>query len=220
MDFINMFSFQDRDDKMTYLNRVWWGIALVLALMISMPQGAQAQKSLFEKSTFQKYSYEEYQDTIEYVNNINWTGFGLNEPTTIDRIPTIELRARLQKAFGDPTKKVEQVIDEGLFGRAAGATIQFEYFFMVNDSIPFTVLDVDGPFSHGLTYGGVSKYVDLMPQIKREFSQKLMSVDKLGEFKDYFFSPEDDQWYLVKYQDGVFSKDSIATPEGFPTYRN
>jgi hypothetical protein len=197
----------------------WLGLFLVIALL-SSPITVQAQNTLFEESTFEKFSYEEYRDSIDYINNINWTGFGLNEPTTIDRIPTIELRARLQQAFGSPTKKVEEVIDEGLFGRAAGATIQFEYFFMVNDSIPFTVLDVDGPFSNGLTYGGVSKYVDLMPQIKREFSETLMNVDSLATFRDYFYSPEDDQWYLVEYQNGVFSKDSIDTPDGFPQYRN
>ncbi|MGM0586950.1 MAG: hypothetical protein ACQETE_00910 [Bacteroidota bacterium] len=198
---------------------IWIGLILWIGLFFQ-PVTSQAQNELFRESAFEKFSYQEYRDSIDYVNNINWTGYGLNEPTTIDRIPTIELRARLQQAFGPPTKKVEQVIDEGLFGRAAGATIQFEYFFMVNDSIPFTVLDVDGPFSNGLTYGGVSKYIDLMPQIKREFSRKLMGVDSLARFKDYFYSPEDDQWYLVEYENGVFRKDSIDTPEGFPQYHN
>lgn len=195
-------------------------VVAVVALVLGLAIGSLAQDAnLFKESEFEKFTYDQYQDSIEYINNINWTGYGLNESTTIDQIPTIELRARLQSVYGKPTKKVEQVIDEGLFGEAAGATIQFEYFFMVNDSIPFTVLDVDGPFAKGLTYGGVSKYVDLMPQIKREFSEKLMGADSLAPFKDFFYSPEDDQWFKVEYKNGSFNRDSIDTPKGFPDYQ-
>jgi len=39
-------------------------------------------------------------------------------------------------------------------------------------------------------------------------------VKKLGEFKDYFYSPEREKWYLVEYQNGKFSHKQIAQPKG------
>ena len=41
----------------------------------------------------------EFQERFE---NINWTGQGLYNPTTIDRIPTIELRSRCRLCLAIP----------------------------------------------------------------------------------------------------------------------
>lgn len=76
------------------------------------------------------------------------------------------------------------------------------------------ILDVDGPFGEGLVYGGASKYIDLMPQIKRTFSQKLMGVDSPAQFQDYFYSPEREQWFNVTYKNGEYTTEKIDSPEG------
>ncbi len=142
----------------------------------------------------------------------------LNE--TIDNLPTMELRARLQAAFGAPTKTVLDLIGNPNFREAQ--YIQFEYWFEVNDSIPFVVLDTSGPFSTGLTYGGLARYVDLMPEIKREFNKALMGVPQLAEYTDYFYALDErdkakrqaipNGWYLVKYENGKFSYDMTSAP--------
>lgn len=167
---------------------------------------AQAQ---FEAPEFEKLSKSEQLRTF---GNVNLTGQGLYGSTKLDDLQTNEIRARLQAAFGDPTRTLKDLVNKENF--RLGKAIQFEYWFAVDDSIPMVVLDWDGPFGGGLTYGGSSKYVDLMPQIKRAFVKKLMSIDTLGNYQDYFYSPERKQWYMVKHEDGKYTTLEIESPEG------
>lgn len=180
---------------------------LTLLLCISSQSVAQFSEPEFEKVTKDKWGW--FMNKIE---NVKLTGQGLYDKQTIDSVDTIKLRARLQAAFGEPTKTLEDLIDGERF--RPGEAIQFEYWFTVDDSIPFMILDVDGPFGTGLVYGGASKYIDLMPQIKRTFSQKLMGVDSPAQFQDYFYSPEREQWFNVTYQNGEYTTEKIDSPEG------
>lgn len=163
----------------------------------------------FEIPEFEKVSRS---DSNEILDQISLTGEGLYENTALDSRQTNEIRARLQAAFGDPTRTLEDLVNRENF--RPGKAIQFEYWFTVDDSIPMVVLDWDGPFGSGLTFGGASKYVDLMPQIKRAFAQKLMSVDTLANYQDYFYSPERRQWYIVTHQNGKYKTKKIKSPEG------
>ncbi len=183
------------------------GIVIILLSLTSLPAFAQ-----FEAAEFEKITKENRAQFERETQDISLTGQGLYEDTKLDDRQTNEIRARLQAIFGDPTQTLEDLINKENF--RPGKAIQFEYWFMVNDSIPLMVLDWNGPFGSGLTYGGASKYVDLMPQIKREFVRKLMSIEEFGEYKDYFYSPEKEQWYIVKYEDGKFRNEEIDSPAG------
>lgn len=182
---------------------------------------AHAQESAFLKATtFRKIEKEDLPSFFRKYNTNNLTGRGLQINQTIDNIPTMEVRARMQAAFGHPTKTVIDVMKEANFRPAK--YIQFEYWFEVNDSIPMVILDVSGPFTTGLTYGGLNRYVDLMPEIKREFNRALMGVKTLGEFADYYYAMDErdkakkvdipDGWYLVQYKNGTFSYDRTTAP--------
>lgn len=166
----------------------------------------------FEAPEFEKITLENSARFSQQFSDIKWTGRGLNQQTKLDDRQTNEIRARLEAAFGEPTKTLEDLIDQE--GFRPGKAIQFEYWFTVDDSIPVMVLDWDGPFGRGLTFAGASKYIDLMPQIKRALSQKLMSVEALGNFQDYYYSPERKQWFRVAYQDGSYKTEEINSPEG------
>ncbi len=75
------------------------------------------------------------------------------------------------------------------------------------------ILDLDGPFENGLVYVGASRFIDLMPQVKRTLNRLLMSEKaEPVEFQDYFYSPERQQWYLVKFKNGEFQRDMIERP--------
>ncbi|WP_255233395.1 hypothetical protein [Aliifodinibius salipaludis] len=191
----------------SFLKGITAGVAFILLSLTALPANAQ-----FEAAEFEKITKENRAQFERETRNISLTGQGLYEDTKLDDRQTNEIRARLQALFGDPTQTLEDLINKDNF--RPGKAIQFEYWFMVNDSIPLMVLDWNGPFGSGLTYGGASKYIDLMPQIKREFVEKLMSVEELGEYKDYFYSPEKDQWYIVKYEDGKFRNEEIDSPAG------
>jgi hypothetical protein len=145
--------------------------------------------------------------------NITMTGAGFQGGTVIDQLPTSEIRSRLQAVFGDPTMTLNDFISATSIRPAN--SIQFEYWFIVNDSIPMIVLDIDGPFTRGLVYAGSIEYIDMMPEIKRTLSRKLMVVNRPGEFTDVFYSPERQQWYSVSYANGMYATDEIARPARF-----
>lgn len=166
----------------------------------------------FSEPEFEKVTEDRWGWFMEKFDDVKLTGQGLYDKMEIDSKNTSEVRARLQALFGEPTKTIEDLIGGENF--RPGEAIQFEYWFTVDDSIPLMILDVDGPFSDGLVYGGASKYIDLMPQIKRTLSQKLMDVENPEQFSDYFYSPERDQWFRVSYENGSYSTQEIESPEG------
>jgi hypothetical protein len=197
----------NKSSGFSFTKLITTGIVIIILSLTALPGYAQFEAAEFEKITNEKRAQFERQ-----TQDIDLTGQGLYEDTKLDDRQTNEIRARLQAKFGDPTQKLEDLINTDNF--RLGKAIQFEYWFMVNDSIPLMVLDWNGPFGSGLTYGGASKYIDLMPQIKREFVQKLMTVEDFGEYEDYFYSPEKEQWYIVKYEDGKFRNVEIDSPQG------
>jgi len=183
----------------------------VVLLALFIPYQASAQ---FEDPEIVKVGHTDRAEFQERFENINWTGQGLYNPTTIDRIPTIELRSRLQAVFGDPTQRIGDLINTENY--RPGKAVQFEYWFVIDGEIPMMVLDLDGPFENGLVYVGASRYIDLMPQVKRTFTRMLMSEgDSLAAFSDYFYSPERDQWYEVTYSNGEFEREIIDRPRSF-----
>lgn len=182
-------------------------VLVLLLTVVSAPALAQ-----FEVPEFEKMSTEEADSFDRRFSHINWTGQGMNQATGIDDLPTTELRARLQARFGEPTYTIGELVGKANF--RLGMAIQFEYRFVVNDSIPLIILDVFGPFGRGLSYTSASRYIDLMPQIKRSFSQMLMEVDTPGNFHDYYYSADKRQWFEVVFQNGEASTRQIDSPEG------
>ncbi len=180
-------------------------LALFFILMMLLTSNVSAQ---FEEPQIIKVEAENAAEFQERFANIKWTGQGFNF-NSLDRIPAIEIRARLERAYGEPTKTIENVMGNGKF--RDGKAIQFEYWFVVNGSIPMMVLDLDGPFANGLVYVGASRYVDLMPEVKRTLTRTVTEAEP-KEYTDYFFSPEREQWYKVSYKDGNYTKEEIDKP--------
>lgn len=194
---------------MKYRRIFYYLSVIILAVLIPIQAAAQ-----FEDPEIEKVDRADRSEFQERFSNINWTGQGLYNPTTIDRIPTIELRSRLQAVFGDPTQSIGDLINTRNY--RPGKAVQFEYWFIIDDEIPMMILDLDGPFENGLVYVGASRYIDLMPQVKRTFTRMLMEVgDSLASFSDYFYSPERDQWYEVSYNNGEFEREMIDRPSSF-----
>ncbi|MCH8548807.1 MAG: hypothetical protein LAT80_08015 [Balneolaceae bacterium] len=185
-----------------------------ISLLLFLFAFSTAAVAQFDDPDIRKVEKSERAQFERQFANINWTGQGLYNPTTIDRIPTVELRSRLQAKFGEPTQTIDDLIVGGNFRMAQA--VQFEYWFIIDDEIPMMILDLDGPFENGLVYVGASRYIDMMPQVKRTLNRMLMNeVSELASFSDYFYSPERDQWYRVEYKDGEFSHETINRPAAF-----
>ncbi len=198
-------------------------VMLTLFVLLVMPAGllpvpgqtgssaAQAQpRDLLAEPEIVKVERSDRTAFQRRFRDVQWTGAGFEGSTVIDRIPTRELRARLQKVYDDPSQKLKDLIGGRDF--RPGHYIQFEYWFVINDEIPMMVLDIDGPFGNGLVFAGDSRYVDLMPEIKRTLSGKLMSINSLAEYEDHYYDINDEQWYLVRYRDGSFTNEKVSRP--------
>lgn len=189
-----------------------------LILMVTVVTVSNAQQTnLFSEPVIKKVNNNERDAFQRRFGNIPMTGEGFQGHTVMDNLPTSEIRARLQRAFGDPTMRLDDFI--GRTDVRPGHSVQFEYWFIVNDSIPMIVLDIDGPFTIGLVYAGGINYVDMMPEIKRTLSRKLMNISQLGEFQDVFFSPERNEWYNVEYRAGAYKTEKITRPARFNNLR-
>lgn len=180
--------------------------------VLFLPLISTAGYAQFEEPEIEKIGSDQQSWFMNKFSDVKWTGQGFYDDTEIDGRQTNEIRSRLQGVYGDPTKTIEDLIKLEDF-RPAQA-IQFEYWFVVDDSIPMMVLDIDGPFGRGLVYAGASKYIDLMPQIKRVFSKEIMALNDLPAYQDYYYSPERRQWYDVTYDDGDYSTAEISSPPG------
>lgn len=178
---------------------------LFFILMIMMSTTAYAQ---FEEPDIIKIESEDASKFQAQFRNIKWTGQGFN-PNELDNTPAIQIRARLESVYGHPTRTIEDIVDSGKY--RAGKAIQFEYWFIVDGKMPMMILDLDGPFEDGLVYVGASRYIDLMPAVKRKLTRDLTGTEP-KEFTDFFFSPERNQWFEVKYADGEYSKKEIDKP--------
>lgn len=181
-------------------------ILFFFIMMVMISTAAQAQ---FEEPVIKKVSNEDRADFQRQFSDIKWTGqgFRFNE---LDRMPAIEIRAVLQSAYGDPTQTVEDIIEKDGYLRD-GKSIQFEYWFIIDGYIPMMVLDLEGPFDDGLVYVGASRYVDMMPAVKRTLTKELRAASP-KEYVDYFYSPERGQWYKVSFKAGEYKKEEIKQP--------
>ena len=176
--------------KPSFLHSCKTAVAVFFLIMLVSTSNINAQ---FEEPVIKRVSMEDAAAFEAEFNDIKWTGQGFNY-NELDRVPAIELRARLESVFGEPTKTIENIVERGKL--RAGKAIQFEYWFIVDGEIPMMILDLDGPFADGLVYVGASRYIDLMPAVKRSLTRQLLETEPKA-YLDHFYSPEREQWYEV-----------------------
>ena len=115
---------------------------------------------------------------------------------TIDTTATPHVRGRLQSVFGRPTRNADALRQVGYSGNEY---VQFEYWFVVNDSIPVLLLDLDGPFGRGLLLAGSEEFADVLPDLKADLSRQLFAASGPDPFVDYYHSFERRQWFRTGY---------------------
>ena len=197
--------------KTSFFHSCKTAVAVFFLIMLVSTSNINAQ---FEEPVIKKVSTEDAAAFEAEFKDIKWTGQGFNY-NELDRVPAIELRARLESVFGEPTKTIEDIVERGKL--RAGKAIQFEYWFIVDGEIPMMILDLDGPFADGLVYVGASRYIDLMPAVKRSLTRQLLETEPKA-YIDYFYSPEREQWYEVRYQNGEYTKKEVDKPSHIRLY--
>ncbi len=140
-----------------------------------------------------------------------WAYLGMEGVTPVDTSWTRELRARLEARYGPPTRTVSDVA--GRSGRPTGETFQFEYRFVVNDTIPLVVTDVDGPLDRGLVVASDARLgSETLLALRRAFLRPLALSTDRAPYADYFYDKEEQSWYRTGFDGERFFTERIRRP--------
>lgn len=148
---------------------------------------------------------------LNHFREADWTGAPLSERTVLDTMATWRVRGLLEEVFGSPSSTVLDVPPERR--RSDLEHVQFEYYLVVNDTIPVMIMDSHGPFGRGVIFAGDWADAQALPDIKREIVQRLMFRPIMKPYLDYYYDPEKDQWLQVGYNGKVPFAEVIKKPK-------
>jgi len=156
-----------------------------------------------------------FRDTF---GDTDWSFLGAStEYSFFDTTYTRDLRARLQAQFGDPTLT--------LADRPAGERTgepQFEYWFVVNDSIPVRVVDTNGPRDRGVVVSTDRRLRDRLDALRATLLAPLRQP-KRAPYVDYYAERpaqnETWRWYRTGFDGQSFFLEPISKPDILPGRR-
>lgn len=134
--------------------------------------------------------------------------------TFLDTTETRDLRARMQAAFGSPT----ETLGDFDLREPRDAHVQFEYRFIVNDTLPVVVTDVSGPKGRGVIVSTDARYRDSLFTLRRALLDTLRHAPR-APYVDYFYDAEAEQWYRTGFDGTAFFRTPIAVSATTPHRR-
>ena len=149
----------------------------------------------------------------ERYEGVEWSFLGAGTRITFfDTTRTRALRARLQGTFGDPTRTFADIYSNE-WRRSPDSTreepIQFEYWFVVNDSIPVRVSDVNGPMERGVIVSTSRQYRDRLFGLRAALLSPLRRREP-APYVDYYYEEETRRWYRVGYDGEAYFRERIS----------
>jgi hypothetical protein len=149
----------------------------------------------------------------ERYREVEWSFLGTGlRLSFVDTIRTRDLRARLQARFGEPTRTLAEIYSNEWVQTPDSTReepIQFEYWFVVNDSIPVRVSDVSGPGERGGIVSTDRRYRAELPALRRALLRPLRREER-APYADYYYEPETRRWYRVGYDGRAFFRERIS----------
>lgn len=124
--------------------------------------------------------------------------------TFLDTTRTQDLRARLQAQFGAPTRTLGDASLDGSWAERA----QFEYWFVVNDSIPIQVTDARGPRGRGLILMAERRYRDQLRSLRDALLAPLQDAER-APYVDYYYDNLRERWYRTGFDGRAFFRERV-----------
>lgn len=128
-----------------------------------------------------------------------WAYAGTSYRTALDTSQTWRLRAALEGRYGPPTQTLSDLGADVRLG--PGTAFMFEYWFVVNDSLPLVVTDAGSPTDRGLVVGTDGEQ-RVSGALVRDLLFGTLPTDALRPYADYRFDAEASTWEVVGF-DGV-----------------
>jgi hypothetical protein len=135
-------------------------------------------------------------------SEVKWAFLGYQKLGILDTTQTRVLRGRLEEVFGAPTSATIDDLKPG-HGRIEDY-VQFEYWIVVNDSIPIKVLDVNGPFDRGLVFAGDRAHLDVLYDVKDALAELIGPGKPIAPYVDYYYDVAERIWYRTGYRNRAF----------------
>ncbi|HMB90084.1 MAG TPA: hypothetical protein VKP65_04500 [Rhodothermales bacterium] len=153
---------------------------------------------------------ERFRYNKHFNEEVKWAYLGNNYYTALDTMFTRQIRARMQAKYGAPTKTLAEL--DFTRNLKQEEYIQFEYWFVLNDSIPVIVMDVHGPFDRGVVVATDHKYRDELYILREAFLEPLLEDGRLAPYVDYYYNYRARHWYRTGFDGRQFFTDSIGQP--------
>lgn len=132
----------------------------------------------------------------------------------LDTARTSTLRARLQDEFGAPT----QTLPDRPLEKPPAEPSQFEYWFVVNDSIPVQIMDPDGPTGRGLIVAAQRSYRDQLRALRDTLLAPLRHATR-APYVDYYYNVRRERWYRTGFDGQSFFLEQIPEADVVPGRR-
>lgn len=183
----------------------------IVSLDESLAETAEREIERFEVESWQKVDAEQEIRFMALFDNTDWAFIGSTTRQRIDTTRTRDLRARMQALFGSPTKTLAELDPVELLTR--DHMIEFEYWFVLNDSIPVIVIDTNGPWDRGVVMASAASYRLQLAEIKAAFLGQIIRNDLRSPFSDFYYNPEEEQWYITGFDGASFFDVRIGRPD-------
>jgi hypothetical protein len=143
-------------------------------------------------------------------DRVKWAYMGNNYITPLDTTHTQIIRAYMQARFGSPTRTLVELDFSRNLQREE--YIQFEYWFILNDSIPMVVMDANGPFDRGVVVACDHRYRSILYTLRQSFLGALVGEEQPAPYVDYYYNYPARRWYRTGFDGREFFTDPIGQP--------
>jgi len=166
---------------------------------------------LFTVANWRKIPFQAKDTHAKAFSGTKWAFTGSSSLSPVDTMKTADLRSRFESVFGAPTltlsdrQRPEELQREDI--------IQFEYWFLLNDSVRVAILDVNGPWDRGIVLAADQRVRSHLPVIKRDFLEHMLADAERAPFADYYYNVDLQAWYLTGYDGASFFDERIDRPD-------
>ncbi len=145
-----------------------------------------------------------------------WAFLGrTSDLTPLDTTHTRALRARLQAHFGDPS----QTMADGDPHAPRDDYTQFEYWFVVNGTVPVVVTDVAGPYDRGLVVATDRRYRADLRALRQALLGVLVDEPRRAPYVDYYYDDTADAWHRAGFDGTDFFVERVSRRTVLPGRR-
>ena len=144
--------------------------------------------------------------------NTLWAYLGTESLLPIDTTYTRELRAKLEAYYGPPTQTISEFLNSESKERRRDRYMQFEYWFVVNDSIPVLLMDVNGPLERGIIVSSDQRYRDILLQVRESLLKEFLHSNTRAPYVDYYYDAIRRTWYYTGFDGDTYFNEPIGRP--------